>query len=244
MRRPIRVRLYGFLASALLVSALLASASHAATMTIGRLDPGLEKCPFGQGVDAVTAWVRGRLEAVYAPRIAGALDRAEKDRLKAAIEADLTRFRQAEAKFDGTRTGYEVSVIDREFVAGAGESLFVYQEGNARNYLFLTDGKLWKVGVLLAPDVDFETRVRDLGKKLGLRATSFDNALGRAEWLGEALRVSLLFHRQVYQADLLTVSSVPLLASVDTRRKEAREKAAAQEPTEDGLKGVLEGKDE
>jgi hypothetical protein len=56
-------------------------------------------------------------------------------------------------KFDGQKTGYDVSIIDQEFGHNLGESMLVAKEENASRYFFFAEDHLFKMFVAFDKDM-------------------------------------------------------------------------------------------
>jgi hypothetical protein len=71
-------------------------------------------------------------------------DALKQDRIRKHMQDDLQKVKDAYVKFDGQKTGWDVSIIDREFAQGNEESMQVIWEKNQRRFLFFYQGRLWK----------------------------------------------------------------------------------------------------
>lgn len=180
-----------------------------------RLDlvaPELTTLPFDGDLDTALVWVRQRLDAVYGPRIKAALDTRERSRLRHAMADELRTLRDGLVSFDGSRTGYEVSIVAGEFVPGAEEQILLYREGQIDHYLFFSHGKLWKYARPLAAREPFPQRLATFLADQG-EATeqtlgeSDEDGVTAARWQGRRHILRLQDRRLLYSADLLVVEA-------------------------------------
>jgi hypothetical protein len=88
--------------------------------------------------DDLTAKFDARLRAEKLP--------AKQDVILREKNDALTKLKESYVKFDGQKTGWDVSIIDREFSHHNDESMFYYFEPNAalRRFFFFHDNRLWK----------------------------------------------------------------------------------------------------
>lgn len=79
---------------------------------------------------------------------------AEQDEISHKIRDRLERINKTFVEFNGQKTSWEVSIIDREFAHGNGESMLYIDEGERkqRRYIFFWNGKLYKQ--MIAFDAD------------------------------------------------------------------------------------------
>lgn len=177
-----------------------------ATLNLKLIDPFAESLPLGSDTETIFQWLRVRLDGVYGPRIKAALDANERSELRVQLSREMEALRSSVVRFDGNRTGFEVSVVAGEFAPGTGEGLLIYREGKEVHYLFLIQGRLWKYARPLPATEPFEQRVRKIETDAG-QATRSDGGGGRpdAAWTGLTTRLRLADRRVLYEADLLVV---------------------------------------
>jgi hypothetical protein len=101
------------------------------------------------------------LEKIYAKIDASFKDQVEKyrtdpkksDDKRREIEAEKKRVAKSLVKFDGQKTGLDVSIIDEEFVQKNGESMLQYKEPKSTRYFFFSGESLYKMFVAFDKDV-------------------------------------------------------------------------------------------
>lgn len=68
----------------------------------------------------------------------------EEDRIRHDMENEIRRLRESYVRFDGDRTGWDLSFLRTEFTHGNRESMLVYRDENSQNFYFFIGGRLWK----------------------------------------------------------------------------------------------------
>ncbi len=69
---------------------------------------------------------------------------AKQDELIRQREEAVAKVKNSYVKFDGQKTGWDVSIVDHEFAHKNGESMFVLLEKDQRRFLFFYNDRLWK----------------------------------------------------------------------------------------------------
>jgi len=202
------------------------------------IDPSLPELGFGRGFEAIAEWIGKRLDRVYLPRIAKATDGNERARLKARREQEVALMENAEAVFDGRRTGLEVSIVASEFGVGTDESLYMYKEGVETHYFFMHQGKLWKYGRALAEGPTYLGRVAGYQQRFGEPVATNDESDGAGgrrllsvTWKNAGFDVRLVDKRTVYGTDLMLVEDRAVALRIAAARADKANKVG-------GLGGV------
>lgn len=122
---------------------------------------------FGMSKDEVVAVLSKQLDERYEEKIKATTDIPTQDRLRKEKKAELARVNASYVKFEGKRTGWDVSIIEEELAHNTGESMLERWENqggkNQRRFFFFHDGKLYKmfisldVSVLPEDKKNFET---------------------------------------------------------------------------------------
>ena len=153
------------------------------------------------------------------------------------MRQDIDGLKRKIVSFDGQVTGFEASVVQGEFVAGAKESLLLFRDAGVDHYLFFSDGFLWKYARPLSPTDAFSVRasawVRDQGEPTTRKP---DESI---VWLGAGHQLRLENRRLVSASDLLVVELLESMSEVEARRKAAME-AAAESSGESELDSYFE----
>jgi hypothetical protein len=105
---------------------------------------------WGMTPDEVLAAMQKQLSEVRAPEMAKLTDVYAQQQMRKQIKADVDEVRRSYLKFDGQKSGWDVSIIEGEFLQKNGESMMLYREtdpGSGREqqrFFFFKDDKLWK----------------------------------------------------------------------------------------------------
>lgn len=87
---------------------------------------------------------RGQIEERFRERFTKAPGAVEEDRLRREQQEEIRRLRESYTRFEGTRTGWDLSFLRGEFTHGNRESMLVVRDGNSQNFYFFMRGRLWK----------------------------------------------------------------------------------------------------
>jgi hypothetical protein len=110
---------------------------------------------WGMSPDEVLVKMVERVESSYEARInKAANDPAKQDRVRKEMRAEVEKVKEHSlVKFDGQKTGYDVSIIDQEFIHGNNESMLVGKDDNATRYFFFDEGRLYKMFIAFDKDM-------------------------------------------------------------------------------------------
>lgn len=108
---------------------------------------------FGMSPEEVIKVAKKQIKERYAEQISQTNDVYEQDKLRTQQRRELKRLKKSRVKFEGKKTGWDVSLIDDQFMHGTGESMMVqweiHQGKNQRRFFFFHDGELYKMFVQL-----------------------------------------------------------------------------------------------
>ncbi len=108
----------------------------------------LGKLDWGAGRDDVLGLIRERLNEKYKEQMKEAKgDTIAIDRLLARKRADFEGIKKTFTRFQGQRTGYETSLVAKDFDENGDEALLLVEEQQAQRYYFFKHDRLWKVVV-------------------------------------------------------------------------------------------------
>lgn len=105
---------------------------------------------WGMTVDEVLAALSKQQSERVAPEMAKISDVYEQQRLRKQIKTEVDAVRRSLIKFEGQKTGWDVSIIEGEFLHKNGESMMLYRETDPasgrdqQRFFFFHDGKLYK----------------------------------------------------------------------------------------------------
>ena len=105
----------------------------------------------------------------------------EEDRIRHEMDDEIRRLRESYVRFDGDRTGWDLSFLRGEFTHGNRESMLVYRDENSQNFYFFIQGRLWKW--YKAFDASRLPRARaSTSSRRRCRAASAPRPSARARW--------------------------------------------------------------
>jgi len=199
--------------------------SAQAALDLRRVDSSLVDLPWGGDSKAVSGWVRQRLERLYAPRLKAAVDDNDRAKLRAQLDREVDDFGAQLVVFDGRRTGYEVSPVAGEFMAGTDETMLVLKDPGGDHFFFFINGKLWKYAKMLTTENPFPDRIAEQSKRLKkpdrvdtAREDGDQPTAVRAVWSGDDLRLRLWNRRLLYGYDLMVIEYRPLADKIEELR--------------------------
>lgn len=122
---------------------------------------------WGMTVDEVAAQVTKRVEAAFEERLQKASnDPTRYDRLRKELQGEIGNVKKNYVKFDGQKTGYDVSIVDQEFAQKTSESLLVAKENTSTRYFFFSYEKLYKMFVAFDKEMLQGKSFEDFGKMM------------------------------------------------------------------------------
>lgn len=102
------------------------------------------KFKWGMSPDEVSKIVIDDINARFEERIRKEPAAARQDAIRAEQAAAIEKFTKSFIKFDGQKTGWDVSIVDREYAHKNSESMMVIWEKDQRRFLFFYRDMLWK----------------------------------------------------------------------------------------------------
>jgi hypothetical protein len=101
---------------------------------------------WGMTPDEIVGKVQDRIRASYEDRLQKTVnDPTKQDRVRKEMMAEVEKAKTKITKFDGQKTGYDVSIIDQEFLHNTGESMLATKEESSTRYFFFTNDRLYKM---------------------------------------------------------------------------------------------------
>lgn len=110
---------------------------------------------FGMSSKEILGILSKQIGEKYKDKIAATTDVYVQDKLRRDRQAELDRIKKSQTEFKGTKTGWDVSIIDDQFAHNTDESMMVYWENDAeshkdqRRFFFFHDGRLYKMLIAL-----------------------------------------------------------------------------------------------
>lgn len=191
---------------------------------------GLE---WGVSSEDVLAHHRERIMENYRTDIAGIRDPIEIDQMRRDAEDAYLEIEASVADFSGARTGFEVSVIQDEVRAGAGQSMMSMRDDWSTYYYIFYDNRLQKMIVTYDQAsmgfVGFEAFVERLESALGgPTATDWEvddigvRHMTNASWEDDAARVRAADKSDMFASFLLIYMDVALVEAAPEERSVGR----------------------
>lgn len=131
--------------SLLLVAPLTSSAQSQSSLHPSQYDKRFGDLPFGQDLDELMKYIEADTTNRYNERIVQTPDQHERDRLKAESRMRVQAVRDSYVEFTGQKTGYNVSVIAKDFAHSTGEAMLVSPVDRSHDHYFFAQGKVWKL---------------------------------------------------------------------------------------------------
>lgn len=105
---------------------------------------------WGMTQEEVLGVLGKQLSDRVAPELAKTNDVYEQTQIRKKVKTDVDAVRQTLVKFEGQKTGWDVSIIEGEFLQKNGESMMQYHETDPdsgrdqQRFFFFHEGRLWK----------------------------------------------------------------------------------------------------
>jgi hypothetical protein len=147
-------------------SAPTASAAEVAKLKAVRLgDPKAGTFKWGMKPEEVMAQARTAVEAKYEPRVEKAKqDPGLQQRLRDEMTREIAAVKKSFTKFEGQKTGWDVSIIGPEFQQNTGEAVLVTKEDIWTRYFFFFEDGLYKMFLAFNKDALVGKTFQDFGK--------------------------------------------------------------------------------
>jgi hypothetical protein len=115
--------------------------------------------------EEVMGLVREAIQKKYQPRIEGsAQDPGKQQRIRDEMEKELQSIKKSYAKFEGQKTGLDVSIVGPEFQQNTGEAVLVAKEDIWTRYFFFFENGLYKMFLAFNKDAIEGKPFRDFGR--------------------------------------------------------------------------------
>lgn len=108
------------------------------------IDPSLKGLSFGMSKAELVSLLQRRIHERYGAIIRDTLDVRDRDSLSKRRDVEVDAVGKSITKFDGTESGWNVSLIRNEFETGLGEEMVHQLDGQEHLYFFFTKDRLYK----------------------------------------------------------------------------------------------------
>jgi hypothetical protein len=130
-------------------------------------DPKAGFFKWGMKPEEVVALVRVSVDKKYEPRIKQAIqDPGKQQRIRDEKEKELLAVKKSFTKFEGNKSGWDVSIIGPEFQQNTGESVLVTKEDIWTRYFFFFEDGLYKMFLAFNKDSIEGKTFQDFGKSM------------------------------------------------------------------------------
>ena len=151
------------------------------------------KFKFGMTPEEAMTLMEKDINAKFQPKIEAEKEAADQDRIRKERQDAIDQMRSSYIKFSGQKTGWDVSIVDREFGHRNSESMLVLWEKDLKRFLFFWKEKLYKQYIVYNAEkfkgMDFDTFVGAMEGRYGKASMSFakkqtddEMALDYYEW--------------------------------------------------------------
>lgn len=133
-------------------------------------DPKAGLFTWGMNPDDVFAKAKSGIEARYQDRIDGSrADPGKQQRIRDEREKEIKAVKASFTKFEGQKSGWDVSIIGSEFVQNNGEGVIQVKEDVWTRYFFFFEDKLYKMFLAFNKDMIGDKSFRDFGKEMAAK---------------------------------------------------------------------------
>ncbi len=152
-------------------SAPTASAKEVDKLKAVRLgDPDAGTFKWGMKPEEVMAAARQSVEGKYKKRIAdAAADPGKQQRIRDEMVKEINAVKKSYTKFEGQKSGWDVSIVGPEFQQGTGEAVLVTKEDQWTRYFFFFEDGLYKMFLAFNKDALQGKSFADFGKSMEAR---------------------------------------------------------------------------
>jgi hypothetical protein len=203
--------------------------------------------------EEVMGLVREAIQKKYQPRIEGsAQDPGKQQRIRDEMEKELQSIKKSYAKFEGQKTGLDVSIVGPEFQQNTGEAVLVAKEDIWTRYFFFFENGLYKMFLAFNKDAIEGKPFRDFGR--GMEAKyghakevyrdekmmgGIKHILDHYEWSAGGDKLRLIDRSEFYGVYCLVLSD----GGTQERANEKRKVVNPDQATGDALVEAVTAKD-
>lgn len=215
------------------LTALFASSAWAQDGEEGAEGEGLSRIlqglSWGATVQQALDHYRSQYLEEYLAEVAGLRDTMEIDAIRRRHDQRLERIEQSLETFDGTRTGYEVSVLSGEVAAMDNESMLTVRTDNAMLYYIFTSDQLYKLAVAYNSNylggLEFDSFLEQVERRYGpptgtemAETGTGSRYLARARWEDETTRLRVENRSNLFGTFIMVFTDPILEGTVTARR--------------------------
>jgi hypothetical protein len=211
-----------------------ASASEVSKLKAVRLgDPKAGTFKWGMKPEDVQKLVEVQIEKKYQTRVDQASqDPGKQTRIREEMLREIAAVRKSFTKFEGSKTGWDVSIIGPEFEQNTGEAVLVTKEDMWTRYFFFFEDGLYKMFLAFNKDALEGKSFQDFGKSMEDRygharevyrddkyKGSIRHTLDHYEWAAAGDRLKLVDRSEFYGVYCLVLFDNGVQHRLADRRK-------------------------
>jgi len=216
-------------------------------------DPKAGSFKWGMSADEVMAQVKNSILKRYRPRVeAAAQDPGKQQRIRDEQEKEINAVKKSYTKFEGQKTGWDVSIIGPEFEQNTGEAVIVAKEEIWTRYFFFFEGGLYKMFLAFNKDAIEGEPFRDFGKSMEAKygrarevyrdekmKDGMRHILDHYEWAAKGDKLRLIDRSEFYGVYCLVLAD----AQTQSREAEKRKLVNPETSSKDALVEAVTAKD-
>jgi len=196
-------------------------------------DPKAGTFKWQMSPEEVMGLVKQSLERKYQSRIEGsAQDPGKQQRIRDEMDKEVNAVKKSFIKFEGQKTGLDVSIVGPEFQQNTGEAVLVAKEDIWTRYFFFFENGLYKMFLAFNKDAIEGKSFRDFGKnmegKYGRAKEVYRDEkvkdgvrhiLDHYDWTARGDRLRLIDRSEFYGVYCLVLSDAATQGRADEKRK-------------------------
>jgi len=216
-------------------------------------DPKAGTFKWGESADEVLAQVKTAIQKRYKTRVeAASQDPGKQQRIRDELEKETNAVKKSYVKFEGQKTGWDVSIIGPEFEQNTGEAVLVAKEEIWTRYFFFFEGGLYKMFLAFNKDAIEGKAFRDFGKGMEAKygrarevyrdekmKDGMRHILDHYEWSAKGDKLRLIDRSEFYGVYCLVLAD----AQVQEREAEKRKLVNPGTSSHDALVEAVTAKD-
>jgi hypothetical protein len=190
----------------------------------------------------------------YQSRIEGsAQDPGKQQRIREEMEKELKAVKSSYTKFEGQKTGWDVSIIGPEFQQNTGEAVLISKEDIGTRYFFFFENGLYKMFLSFNKDAIGSKTFREFGKSMEAKyghakevyrdekvKDGMRHILDHYEWSAGPDKLRLVDRSEFYGVYCLVLVD----SKTQDRENEKRKYTNPEQSTKDALVEAVTAKDQ
>ena len=196
-------------------------------------DPKAGTFKWQMSPEEVMGLVKDAIARRYQSRVEGsAQDPGKQQRIRDEMEKEINAVKKSYVKFEGQKTGWDVSIIGPEFQQNTGEAVLVAKEEIWTRYFFFFENGLYKMFLAFNKDAIEGKSFRDFGKGMEAKygrakevyrdekvKDGVRHLLDHYQWAAGGDRLRLIDRSEFYGVYCLVLSDASTQGRADEKRK-------------------------